>query len=340
MRVSLGRSLGGCLALLAAGCMTLPAPAPTPEPIAKEAVVSAGAVVSRVTLRGVVRSPASLVSNGGGGVIGNNGAGVVSNNGAGAWGPVAGAHVTLTDSFGRALKGVSSATTQDDGSFEVAQVPAGVNVVVEVEWPQGHLTSLVQPAAAMAPVAVTPATTVVTEHLRQALAEEPLALRQVAPAAVSSLTEEVTEALERQEVSLDLTSREQAAQVFAAVVARRPSLGTKRQEILAQAREALSEALRQGELADEPEPLPSMPPAGPSPRVSGPVALPSGPGLVAPSWGPGLTAPSGEPWSGFPSPGVPSVGPVPSPSMPSWTSFFSPMPFPSRSPLSFPSPSF
>jgi hypothetical protein len=341
MMSSTFRWVGGGWALLALGCVAMPAPGPSA--VTKETVVSGASIVARVTVRGVVRSPADLgftpggavIGNNGGTIISDNGLGIISNSGAGAWGGIGGAKVLITDTMGRAFKGVSPTSTDAEGNFAITGVPSGVNVVVEVIWPQGRLTGLVLPQIDMAPVAVTPASTVVTEHLRESFAEEPLALRRVPPAAMAALTEEVTQALDRGEVTLRLATRAQAAEVFAAVAARRPAVKTQGEQILTATREALNEAQQQGEPADaadltEPAPTvaPTTAPTGTVPGGwSGP--LPTVDPGVLPS--PGWTLPSPTPTPSAPA----TSSPVPSPqvSMPSAIGMFSPAPFPTRSPL-------
>jgi hypothetical protein len=331
------RWFGGGWALLAVGCMAMPAPGP--HAVTKEAVVSGASIVARVTVRGVVRSPADLgftpggavIGNNGGTIISDNGLGIISNSGAGAWGGIGGAKVLITDTMGRAFKGVSPTSTDAEGNFAVTGVPSGVNVVVEVVWPQGRLSGLVLPQIDMPPVAVTPASTVVTEHLRESFAGEPLALRRVPPAAMAALTEEVTQALDRGEVTLRLATRAQAAGVFAAVAARRPAVKTQGEQILTATREAADEARQQGEPADAAdltEPAATTAPTGtvpsgwtaPLPTVD-PGVLPS-PGWMLPSPTPTPSAPATS-----------SPVPSPQPSLPSAIGMFSPVPFPTRSPL-------
>jgi hypothetical protein len=109
--------------------------------------VSSTATASRAVLSGNVSVPASIISHNGGGIISHNGGGIISHNGGGLVGnsggtyrtlavtqaPVGGARVFLADATGAALPGLPAATTDDQGRFAIAGVPAGYTFVVAAE---------------------------------------------------------------------------------------------------------------------------------------------------------------------------------------------------------------
>ncbi len=241
---------------------------------------------SFATLAGVARSPARLLHNNGGSLIGNNASGLVSNNSGGVLSnngvglvsnnsgglianntagygllafpfmytlqdaellPVADATAVLVDGFRHRARGVTPVKTDAQGGFSFDKVPTGTNWIVEVQLPGFALTTIAA-AGTDAPVAVTPASTIVTEHLRTQLDDKPAALRVVPPAAFTLLTGEVEKALAAGDVRVDLSSRSTASQTFDQIVAKAPDLAERSAAAVSTARTSADQALAAGKL--------------------------------------------------------------------------------------------
>ena len=238
----------------------------------------AAAARALATLTGVARTPARLLTNNGGSVVSSHGAGLVSNNSGGlvannsgglvsnnaagygllafpfvytlqdaALVPVADATAVLVDGFRHRARGVQPVKTDAQGGFSFDKVPTGTNWIVEVQLPGFALTAIAA-AGTDAPIAVTPASTIVTEHLRTQLDDKPAALRVVQPTAFSQLTGEVEKALAVGDVRVDLSSRATAAQTFDQIVAKAPELAERSAATVSDARTTVEQALAAGKL--------------------------------------------------------------------------------------------
>lgn len=115
-------------------------------------------IANRISaLSGIVRAPASLIGNNGGGLIGNNGGALIGNNGGGLISdnggayrltglletqqPLAGVRVALVDAAGRAVLGANGAPlttmTDADGAYSFAEAPRDRNLLVTTELAPG-----------------------------------------------------------------------------------------------------------------------------------------------------------------------------------------------------------
>lgn len=299
LAVSLLSSLGCSLALPSAN-----------KPLPREAVIQSGYRPS-LNLSGVVTAPASLLSNNGGGIIANNGGGLVANNAAGyrtraaeAWTPVANAEVVVEDVFGRPVRGLPAVTTDASGRFSLRGVPSGQAYVVKALIAGVQLTALVKPLSGRSDAALDPATTAVTEHLRQEFATRQGALAQVPVERFETLSRTVRDALVTGSIALDLTSPEAAAEVFKAAQAKSAGLGDAAKQAVEETEKAIEDAIEKGDL--KPENLSSPPPeivVSPPP-----LPLPSVGGIPRPSPIPSI---AGAPGGGSPTPTAgPSAEPV------------------------------
>jgi sugar lactone lactonase YvrE len=280
-----------CLSIaLAAGCTPGPTRAKAPT-LATEGTV---AQVKTTLLKGLALAPPGLLGNNGSALIANNGSGVVSNNSGGlvsnnsagyrvqetpsSWQAVPNATVVVVDQFHRPVKGIPPATTDAKGNFTLKNVPIGLNWLIEVQAPKGKLSTLVRPTAATDALKVTPASTLVTEHLRQAFTGQKVALRQVPLESFDVLTKSVEEVLQKESVSLDLTSSEKAAQVFDQVAAKHDDIKSEGKILVLDTQRATDTAIQTGALKPEEivEPSPTPPPASPMPLPSDLVSTLSG----------------------------------------------------------------
>jgi sugar lactone lactonase YvrE len=262
--------------------------------------VTVAVTAGTVAIAGIVRSPARLLSNNGGsllsdygalvianngaGLVTDNGSGVISNNGGGVVSgsrpvgyngsgfhvlsriletdlvPVARAVAVLVDPFGRPVSGVAPVHTDATGAFSFPNAPMNSNWIVEVRPPGFQLSCLVQSGAAG--VQVTPATTIVTEHLRTALDDQKSAMRVVPALTFQQLTADIEKALALGDLRIDLSSQVQAAGVFDQVAAREPALGIRSRTAIHEAHDAAAVAIAAGKLdAVEPSNEPSTAPS-------------------------------------------------------------------------------
>jgi hypothetical protein len=221
------------------------------------------------TFKGVAMAPAGLISQSGSTLVGNNAAGLISDKAAGyallavdALQPVAGAEVEVQDAAGNPVKGIDKVKTDGKGEFTLKNVPSGVNWVVEVKTTGFHLTTIVRPSQAAAkPVEVSPATTVVTEHLRQSFGQNKAALRQVQPDNFDKLTSEVKGQIDKDGLAVDLKPNGKAADVLALVADHDGGIGQEVKAIVQAAKDAHEAAKAKGEDDDSDAGKPAVAPS-------------------------------------------------------------------------------
>jgi hypothetical protein len=128
------------------------------------------------SLTGVVRVPLELIANNGGGLIANNGGGYRL-MAAGATAPAPAVEVGLVDAGGKPLAGTTPVTTDAQGRYSFASVPAGGAVFVQARLNAGGRTYLL---GALAPLAaptgnvadISPASSLVADKAGAVLAEQ------------------------------------------------------------------------------------------------------------------------------------------------------------------------
>ncbi|MFP5501129.1 MAG: hypothetical protein ACLGIN_01480, partial [Candidatus Sericytochromatia bacterium] len=253
---------------LTLGCVSnAPTEPPTPVSLARRA-----ATVERVPLAGVLRAPASLIGNNGGGLISDKGLGMVVRTAfqvlaAERWQPVPAATVRLAHPDGSPVEGVAAVQTDEHGRFQLDAVPAGHLYRVQAAAIAVHFETLVRPEAEGVVTVVDPATTIVASHLRGQLAG---AIDRVPAARFEDISRQVRETLEREEMTIDLSSAEAMAAVFERVSQSAPTLRETEAELV-------SEATRPAADAPEAEtPLPDPTPRAtdrPSPAPAGTILL-------------------------------------------------------------------
>lgn len=263
--------LAGTLAL-SSGC-SLRAPAITPAPVAAEGLI--GASKQLTSFKGVAMAPASLIATNGSTLVSDNAGSLISDKAAGyallavdALQPVGGAEVEVQDAAGAPVPGVEAVKTDAKGEFTLKNVPAGVNWVVAVKTTGFHLTTIVRPtlAAGGQSVTVDPATTAVTEHLRQAFGQEKRALRQVQPEAFGELARAVKAKLDAGAVTIDLKPNGKAADVLALVANQDGGIGQAVKAIVQQAQDAHATAKAKGQDTDDAPPVTESTPKPETPR--------------------------------------------------------------------------
>ena len=129
---------------LSLGLAACAPPAPPLRPVDEASLSRAARALGTIT--GVVRLPASIVSNNGGSVIGEHGASIVGDAGAGVIslnkrvvlaldeGIAPGAEVVVTDAAGAPLAGVPTVKADGEGRYTLKGVPAGPTMVVRATW--------------------------------------------------------------------------------------------------------------------------------------------------------------------------------------------------------------
>lgn len=276
--------------LIASGC-ALTTPVAKLAPVPSEGIVSTG---SRqvATFKGVAIAPSSLLSQNGSSLVGNNSSGLISDKAAGyallatdELAPVADAEVEVQDAGGNPVPGVPKVKTDAKGEFTVKNVPADVNWVVEVKTTGFHLTTIVRPTQASAKaVEVSPATTAVTEHLRQSFGQNKAALRQVQPDNFDKLATEVKGQIEKDGLKVDLKPDGKAADVLNLVASHDGGIGQEVKAIVQAAKDAHEAAKAKGEDDDSDAGKPAAAPdAKPSTAPNDHVPADAGKPSAAPS---------------------------------------------------------
>jgi hypothetical protein len=234
-------------ALCVSGCAATGVPL-APAPIAAEGTVRPA--FATVALKGVALAPASIVSSNAGTLVGNNAAGLISDKAASlsapayallavdALAPVADADVVVSDSAGRPLTGLKPVKTDASGGFTVEGVPQGMVCVVEVKAASFRLTTVATGLKGAAAFEVSPATTVVTEHLKANLATMPGAIAHVKPADFDKLSDEVARAIDADGLAVDLKPDGHAADVLALVATKDGGIGQEVKAIVQAANDA------------------------------------------------------------------------------------------------------
>ncbi|MEB3198334.1 MAG: SMP-30/gluconolactonase/LRE family protein [Candidatus Sericytochromatia bacterium] len=267
------------LALLAAACGPSDMPVrPKSAKAAASAKPKAPAVATGPVLTGVARSPASLLSTNGGGIISSNTAGILANNAGGlvsnnAGGilssntagylllqqlppvfrllaeemrPIAKRKAHLLDASRRRVRGVNPVETDAQGRFTFTDVPPGNNWIVEVQLDSFALSALGRVDSPN--LEVNPITTIVTEHLRHQLRDQPAALRILSVADYTKLTGEVAQEVAKGDVRIDLSNTIKAAQTFEQMAAKVPALAKTSSALVSATRTEFKTAQSAGKL--------------------------------------------------------------------------------------------
>lgn len=260
------------LLLLGVGCTTVP-PAPQTAAQLQRAAT--------MTLTGLLTAPATLLSDKGLGIIGNNGSSLVSKikyrvRATAAWAPVAGAAVTLEDAHGHVLAG-ATATTDAQGHFTVANVPAGQAWVVRATAGPAAFSTLVPDQGTAPDVALNPATTAVTESLRDSLKQAPGALSAVPAAQFQALSQLVETALQQDDVAIaELAKASDALALFEAAQAKNAAIAKFERQLVAKALASVGAPSPSPSVATAtvvPPSVPVLPSDGP-PSPPAPIARP------------------------------------------------------------------